>query len=136
MDASNPLSEALSPLAFNDLAAQQGRVKDRIDAAMADVLARGQYILGPQVAELEGALAKFCGATNCVACANGTDALSLVLMAEDIGAGDAVFVPSFTFVATAEAVSGRGATPVFVDIDAATYNMDAASLSRAIEAAK
>jgi dTDP-4-amino-4,6-dideoxygalactose transaminase len=136
MDASNPRSEVLSPLAFNDLAAQQDRIKDRLDAAIADVLARGQYILGPQVAELEGALAKFCGATHCVACANGTDALSLVLMAEDIGAGDAVFVPSFTFVATAEAVSGRGATPVFVDIDAATYNMDAASLERAVDAAK
>jgi UDP-2-acetamido-2-deoxy-ribo-hexuluronate aminotransferase len=135
MDASNPQSEALAPLAFNDLAAQQDRIRDRIDAAIADVLARGQYILGPQVGELEGALAKFCGATHCVACANGTDALSLVLMAEDIGAGDAVFVPSFTFVATAEAVSGRGATPVFVDIDAATYNMDAGSLTRAIDAA-
>ena len=136
MDASNPQAKALSPLAFNDLAAQQDRIKDRLDSSIADVLARGQYILGPQVAELEGALAKFCGATNCVACANGTDALSLVLMAEDIGAGDAVFVPSFTFVATAEAVSGRGATPVFVDIDATTFNMDAASLTRAIDAAK
>ena len=120
MDASNPQSEALSPLAFNDLAAQQDRIKDRLDAGIADVLAGGRYILGPQVAELEGALAKFCGAANCVGCANGTDALSLVLMAEGIGAGDAVFVPSFTFVATAEAVSGRGATPVFVDIDPAT----------------
>jgi len=136
MDASNPRSEALAPLAFNDLAAQQYRIKDRLDAAIADVLARGQYILGPQVEELEGALAKFCGATNCVACANGTDALSLVLMAEDVGPSDAVFVPSFTFVATAEAVSGRGATPVFVDIDPATYNMDADSLARAIGAAR
>ena len=136
MDASNPRSEALAPLAFNDLAAQQYRIKDRLDAAIADVLARGQYILGPQVEELEGALAKFCGATNCVACANGTDALSLVLMAEDVGPSDAVFVPSFTFVATAEAVLGRGATPVFVDIDPATYNMDADSLARAIGAAR
>ena len=136
MDASNPRREALAPLAFNDLAAQQDRIKDRLDAGIADVLAGGQYVLGPQVAELEGALAKFCGTANCVGCANGTDALSLVLMAEDIGAGDAVFVPSFTFVATAEAVSGRGATPVFVDIDPATYNMNAASLARAINAAR
>ena len=135
MDASNRPPE-VPPLAFNDLAAQQARIKDRIDAAIANVLARGQYILGPQVAELETELSQFCGATHCVTCANGTDALSLVLMAEEIGPGDAVLVPSFTFVATAEAVSSRGATPVFVDINATTYNMDAGSLARSISAAQ
>jgi dTDP-4-amino-4,6-dideoxygalactose transaminase len=124
------------PLAFNDLAAQQERIKDQIDDAFAQVLAEGQYILGPQVAALETALAKFCNAAHCVTCANGTDALSLVLMAEGVGGGDAVLVPSFTFVATAEAVSSRGASPVFVDIDETTYNMDPASLSRAIDAAR
>ena len=137
MNASNRThNQGLRPLAFIDLAAQQERIKDRLEAAVAEVLAGGQYILGPHVEALEAALTDFCGASHCVSCANGTDALSLVLMAEGIGPGDAVFVPSFTFVATAESVADRGATPVFVDIDAETFNMDPASLVRAIVAAR
>lgn len=128
--------EALEPLPFIDLAAQRERIKDRIEAAVAEVLAGGQFVLGPQVESLESALAEFCGANHCVSCASGTDALTLVLMAEGIGMGDAVFVPSFTFVATAESVALRGATPVFVDIDADTFNMNPASLARAIDAAR
>ncbi|MGH6791752.1 MAG: DegT/DnrJ/EryC1/StrS family aminotransferase [Methyloceanibacter sp.] len=137
MNASNRTTDqGLRPLAFIDLAAQQERIKARIEAAVAEVLAGGQYVLGPHVEALESALADFCGASHCVSCANGTDALSLVLMAEGVGPGDAVFVPSFTFVATAEAVADRGATPVFVDIDADSFNMNTASLERAIGAAR
>ncbi|RKF12427.1 DegT/DnrJ/EryC1/StrS aminotransferase family protein [Roseovarius spongiae] len=121
---------------FIDLAAQQARIRDRIDAAIAGVLERGQYIMGPEVAELETRLAEFCGAKHCVSCANGTDALQLALMALGVGPGDAVFAPSFTFAATAEVVPGTGATPVFVDIDRATYTMDPASLERAIAHAR
>lgn len=128
--------DAPEPLPFIDLAAQKERIKDRIEAAMSEVLASGQYVLGPHVEILESALAEFCNAAHCVSCANGTDALGLVLMAEGIGPGDAVFVPSFTFVATAESVALRGATPFFVDIDADTFNMNAPSLTRAIRAAR
>lgn len=121
---------------FIDLAAQQVRIRDRIDAAIAGVLDRGQYIMGPEVKTLETQLAGFCGAKHCIACANGTDALQLALMTLNVGVGDAVFVPSFTFAATAEVVPGLGATPVFVDINPTTYNMDPASLVRAITHAK
>ena len=123
-------------IAFIDLAAQQARLAPALKAAIDAVLADGQYILGPQVGALEKELAAFCGAAHCVTCANGTDALTLVLMAEAVGPGDAVFVPSFTFVATAEAVAGQRATPIFVDIDDDTYTMDASSLERAIAAAR
>ncbi|MGR3433947.1 MAG: DegT/DnrJ/EryC1/StrS family aminotransferase [Shimia sp.] len=141
---------------FIDLAAQQARIRDRIDAAIAGVLDEGRYIMGPQVAAFEAALAAFCGAAHCVSCANGTDALQLALMALDTEArerggrergeaggaqgglrtGDAVFVPAFTFAATAEIVPCMGATPVFVDIDPATYAMDPESLARAIAHAR
>src|SRR3990172_12846754 len=90
------------PIAFVDLKAQRARIGARIDEAVARVVAHGQFILGREVGELERALAQFCGAKHVVSCANGTDALILVLMAEDIGPGDAVFVPSFTFVARSE----------------------------------
>jgi dTDP-4-amino-4,6-dideoxygalactose transaminase len=126
----------IAPIPFVDLKAQRARLGERIDVAMQRVLAHGQFILGPEVAELEGRLAAFCGAGHCVTCANGTDALALVLMAVGIKAGDAVFVPSFTFVATAEVVVWVGATPVFVDVAPETFNMDAASLAAAIDAAK
>jgi|TARA_A100001391_G_scaffold152921_1_gene110714 dTDP-4-amino-4,6-dideoxygalactose transaminase len=119
-----------------DLAAQQERIRDRIDAAVARVLDHGKYILGPEVQELEEKLAEFTGAKHVVTCANGTDALSLVLMAEGVGPGDAVFAPSFTFVATAEIVPGTGATPVLVDVDSHTFNIDPASLEAGIEKAK
>lgn len=121
---------------FIDLAAQQARLRDRIDARIAAVLDHGAYIMGPEVAELEGKLAAFCGAKHCISCANGTDALQLVLMALGVGQGDAVLVPAFTFAATAEVVPMTGATPVFVDIDPATYNMDPASLRRAVDHAR
>jgi len=116
---------------FIDLAAQQARLRSRIDARIATVLDHGSYIMGPEVLELEEKLAAFCGAKHCVSCANGTDALQLVLIAKGIRTGDAIFVPSFTFAATAEVVPCMGATPVFVDIDPATYTMDPGSLQRA-----
>src|SRR3546814_16948580 len=116
----------MNTIAFNDLAAQQARIRDRIDRAIAGVLAHGNYILGPEVEELETQLADFCGARCCVTCANGTDALQLVLMAEGVGPGDAVFVPAFTFVATAEVVPLAGATPFFVDVRERDFNLDPA----------
>lgn len=123
-------------IAFIDLAAQQARLKPRIDAAIARVLAHGAYVMGPEVRELEARLADFCGAPLALSCANGTDALALPLMAWEIGAGDAVFCPSFTFTATAEVIPWTGATPVFVDILPDTYNIDPDHLEAAIEAVR
>lgn len=117
---------------FVDLAAQQARIKDRLDARIQAVLAHGRYIMGPEVAELEAALSEFCGARHAVTCANGTDALELSLMAVGIGQGDAVFVPSFTFASTAEVVPNTGATCWLVDVLPSTFNMDPASLERSI----
>lgn len=125
-----------SPIAFIDLAAQQRRLGERLRQAIDRVLAHGAYILGPEVAELEAQLAAFCGAAHCVACANGTDALQLAMMAEDVGQGDAVFVPAFTFVATAEVVPLTGATPLFVDVREADFNLDPASLEAGVAEAK
>lgn len=105
------------PIQFIDLAAQQQRLAPSIQAAIARVLAHGHYILGPEVKELEQKLAEFSGARNVVSCASGTDALLMVLMARGVRAGDAVFMPSFTFVSTAEVVTLLGATPVFVDVE-------------------
>jgi dTDP-4-amino-4,6-dideoxygalactose transaminase len=124
------------PLRFIDLVAQQERIKDRVDAAIQRTLAHGAYILGPEVGEFEAALAKFCGAKHAIGCSNGTDALSLALMAKEVGPGHAVFCPSFTFAATAEVVALVGATPYFVDIHEDTFNLDPKSLERAIEEAK
>ncbi len=118
---------------FIDLAAQQARLKPRLDLAMARVLAHGAYVMGPEVAEFERRLAEFCGARHGLSCANGTDALALPLLAWEIGAGDAVFCPSFTFAATPEVIPWTGATPVFVDIRPDTYTMDPASLEAAVE---
>lgn len=123
-------------IAFTDLAAQQAVIRADIDRAMARVLDAGSYILGEEVPMLERRLAAFSGASHCISCANGTDALQLVLMAEDIGPGDAVLVPAFTFVSTAEAVMERLATPVIADVNPATFNMDAGSLVRSIDAAR
>ncbi|MCH8844043.1 MAG: DegT/DnrJ/EryC1/StrS aminotransferase family protein [SAR324 cluster bacterium] len=122
------------PIPFIDLQAQRRRIETQIDSAIARVLAHGSYILGPEVAELERLLAEFAGVKHAITCSSGTDALLLPLMAWGIGPGDAVFVPAFTFVATAEAVALVGATPVFVDVLADTFNMDPASLEKAIEA--
>jgi dTDP-4-amino-4,6-dideoxygalactose transaminase len=133
------MSKAATNLAipFIDLAAQRRRLGSRIDDAIAKVLSSGQYILGPEVTELERRLAEFCGAKHAITCANGSDAIQLVLMALGIGPGDAVFVPGFTFVATAEMVAVTGATPIFVDVERSSFNMDAASLKAAIpEAAR
>ena len=119
---------------FIDLAAQQARLKPRIEAAIARVLAHGAYVMGPEVAEFEKRLAAFCGARLGLSCANGTDALSLPLMAWEIGAGDAIFCPAFTFAATPEVAPLSGAEPVFVDIRPDTYKMDPDHLEAAIEA--
>ncbi|MBN8605815.1 MAG: DegT/DnrJ/EryC1/StrS aminotransferase family protein [Caulobacterales bacterium] len=121
---------------FIDLQAQRARIADKIDAAVARVLAHGQFIFGPEVKTLEGQLAAFGGAKHCVANANGTDALVLPLWAWGVGEGDAVFCPSFTFAATAEIVPWVQATPVFVDVLPDTYNMDPASLEAAIAGVK
>lgn len=118
---------------FRDLKVQYEKLKPEIDAAIQEVLSDANFILGRQVTELEEQLADYAGVKHCVGCANGTDALTLALMAYHIGAGDAVFVPDFTYVATAGCASIIGATPVFVDIDLQTFNIDTQSLERAIE---
>jgi dTDP-4-amino-4,6-dideoxygalactose transaminase len=120
---------------FIDLAAQRRRLGKSIDEAVSKVLAHCQFINGPEVTQLEAELAAFSGAKHVVTCASGTDALLMVLMAKDVGRGDAVFCPSFTFCATGEAVALTGATPVFVDVDEATFNMDPNSLKRGIATA-
>jgi dTDP-4-amino-4,6-dideoxygalactose transaminase len=117
---------------FIDLAAQQRRIRDKIDAAIAAVLDSGAYVMGPQVREFEAQLAAFGQAGKALSCANGTDAIALPLMAWGVGAGDAVFCPSFTFAATPEVVPWVNATPVFVDVLPDTYNLDPAKLEAAI----
>lgn len=121
---------------FIDLGAQRERIRDRLRAAIDRVVDDGRYILGPEVAEFESKLADYVGVKHVIACANGTDALLLPLLASGVGPGDAVFVPSFTFAATAEVVALAKAEPVFVDIDPDTYNMDIASLEAAIDMIK
>jgi dTDP-4-amino-4,6-dideoxygalactose transaminase len=125
-----------SPIPFIDLTAQRRRLGRAVDEAIARVLSHGQYIMGPEVLELERRLAQFCGARHAISCSSGTDALQLVLMARGIGPGDAVICPSFTFCATAEVVALLGATPVFADVDAATFNLNAASVARAAATAR
>jgi UDP-2-acetamido-2-deoxy-ribo-hexuluronate aminotransferase len=117
---------------FIDLAAQQARIKDKIDAGIQRVIAHGQYILGPEVTELEEKLADYTGAKYCITCANGTDALQIAQMALGIGPGDEVITPGFTYIATAETVALLGAKPVYVDIDPRTYNLDPKLLEAAI----
>jgi UDP-2-acetamido-2-deoxy-ribo-hexuluronate aminotransferase len=131
----NQLSRAQA-IPFIDLAAQRRRIGKSIDDAVARVMAHCQFINGPEVTQLEAALAAFSGARHVVTCASGTDALLMVLMAKGVGRGDAVLCPSFTFSATGEAVALTGATPVFVDVDEASFNMDAASLKRGIATAR
>jgi len=131
----NQLSRAQA-IPFIDLAAQRRRIGKSIDDAVARVMGHCQFINGPEVTQLEAALAAFSGAKHVVTCASGTDALLMVLMAKGVGRGDAVLCPSFTFSATGEAVALTGATPVFVDVDEATFNMDAASLKRGIATAR
>lgn len=118
---------------FRDLAKQYEVLKKDIDQAMMSVAQQSRYIMGPQVKELEQQLADYVGVKHCLSCANGTDALTLALKAWAIGAGDAVFVPDFTFFSSAEVVALEGATPIFVDVCADTYNIDTKSLKKAIE---
>jgi UDP-2-acetamido-2-deoxy-ribo-hexuluronate aminotransferase len=117
---------------FIDLGAQQRRIKEAIDKNIANVLGHGQYIMGPEIRELEEKLAAYVGVKHAVGCASGTDALLMALMAYGVGPGDAIFTTPFTFVATAEVISLLGATPVFVDINPVTFNMDPAQLEQAI----
>jgi len=124
------------PVAFIDIVAQRQRLGAKIDDAVARVLTHCQFINGPEVAQLEADLAAFCGAKHVVVCASGTDALLMVLMAQGIGPGDAVICPSFTFCATGEVVVLAGATPVFVDVDEATFNISVASLKKGIATAR
>lgn len=117
---------------FIDLKAQQARLKDKIELGIQNVLTHGQYILGPEVSELEEKLAAYVGAKYCISCANGTDALQIVQMAFGIGPGDEVITPGFTYIATAETVAVLGATPVYVDVNPKTYNLDIEKLEAAI----
>ena len=126
------MSEYSAPTQFIDLAAQQKLIRPQVDLAISKVLDHGQYIMGPEVQEFEGELREFTGAKHALTCANGTDALTLVLMAWGVGPGDAVFVPSFTYVATAEAPAQMGATPFFVDVLEDTFNIDPKSFKQAI----
>jgi dTDP-4-amino-4,6-dideoxygalactose transaminase len=124
------------PIPFIDIAAQRRRLGHSVDDAVSRVLNHSQFINGPEVAELEAALTAFCGAKHAVTCASGTDALIMVLMAKGVGPGDAILCPSFTFCATGEAVALTAATPVFVDVDDETFNIDVASLKRGVATAK
>ena len=126
-------SKVGSKMQFIDLHAQYLQLKEDIDANIKKVLNHGKYIMGPEVLELEQQLAEYVGVKHCITCGNGTDALQMVLMAWDIKEGDAVFVPSFTFMSTAEVVSLVGATPIFTDIDLRTFNMCADSLEEQIK---
>lgn len=121
---------------FIDLVTQQKRIRPQIEAAMVRILDHGAYIMGPEIYELEAQLSAFCGAQHTLSCSNGTDALALVLRAKNVGPGDAIFVPSFTFAATAEVVAWMGATVVFIDVLPDTFNMDPMSLEKGIERAK
>ena len=125
-----------APIPFIDIAAQRKRLGKSIDDAVAKVLTHCQFIMGPEVRQLEADLSAFCGARHAVSCSNGTDALIMAMMAIGTAPGDAVFCPSFTFCATAESVVCVGASPVFVDVEEKTFNMDLASLERAITDAK
>lgn len=121
---------------FRDLQAQYLKLKDEIDTNIKATIESCKFISGPAVKQLEGELAEYAGVKHCVTCANGTDALELVLRAWGIGPGDGVFVPTFTFMSTAEVVATVGATPIFVDIDACTFNLDPVSLEAKIAQAK
>ena len=118
------------PIAFFDMKAQQSLIRAEIDAGIARILDHGRFIQGPEVDALEERLAAFCGARHAVGVSSGTDALQIAMMAEGIGPGDAVFLPAFTYTATAEVPLVLGATPIFVDVDPGSYNIDLADLER------
>jgi len=121
---------------FVDLAAQQKRIRNKIESNISAVLDHGKYIMGPEIKQLEERLAEYVGVKHAIGCASGTDALLMALMACQVGPGDAIFTSPFTFIATAEVISLLGATPVFVDIDPQTYNIDPVKLDLALEAVK
>jgi UDP-2-acetamido-2-deoxy-ribo-hexuluronate aminotransferase len=127
------MSDSPRAIPFLDLKAQQARIAADLRRRIDTVLEHCQFILGPEVRELEAELAKFCGAAHCVSVSSGTDALQIALMAEDIGRGDAVFLPAFTYTATAEVPLLLGATPVFVDVDPRSFQIDTAHLAQRIE---
>ena len=124
----------MTPIPFLDLKAQQARIEPELRRRLEAVLQHCQFVLGPEVAELEQRLAAYCGAAHCVTVSSGTDALMIAMMAEGIGSGDAVFLPAFTYTATAEVPLLLGATPVFVDVDPRTFQIDPAHLSARIAA--
>tara|TARA_B100000902_G_C27322441_1_gene925646 strand:- start:5504 stop:6634 length:1131 start_codon:yes stop_codon:yes gene_type:complete len=126
------MSEYSAPTQFIDLAAQQKLIRSQLEVAIKKVLDHGQYIMGPEVKEFENQLCEFTRAKHALTCANGTDALAIVLMAWGVGQGDAIFVPSFTYVASAEAPAQLGATPFFVDVHEDTFNLDPDSFKQAI----
>ena len=117
---------------FIDLKAQQKKILPALEERIQRVLAHGQYIMGPEVQELEERLAAYVGVKHAISCSSGTDALLMPLMAHGVGPGDAIFTTPFTFIATAEVILLLGATPVFVDIDPKTFNIDPAALEEAI----
>ena len=121
---------------FIDLQAQRKRIKNEINKGIQNVLEHGGFIMGPEVKQFESELANFGNAKHAISCANGTDALHIALLSWGIGPGDAVFCPSFTYCATAESIVNVGATPIFIDIDRATYNIDSTSLINAINEVK
>lgn len=124
------------PIAFIDLKAQSNILGDKIEQVLSKIVSGCNFIMGEEVTILEKRLADYCGVKHCLSCSSGTDALILALMAKGIGAGDAVLVPSFTFVATAEAVVLVGATPIFVDVQADTFNIDPLDLKKAVKIAQ
>ena len=127
----------MEPIQFIDLKAQQAHIGvDKINSKINDILGHGRYIMGPEITELEEKLSAFAGTKHTLSCSNGSDAILLALLALEIGPGDAVFVPSFTFAATGEMVALSGATPVFVDVLPDTMNMDPENLKQAIKEVK
>src|SRR5918998_3295986 len=117
---------------FIDLAAQRRRLGKAVEDAVLKVVDHCGFVMGPEIGALEADLAAFCGARHVISCANGTDALGLILMAKGVGPGDAVLCPSFTFAATAEVVAWLGATPVFVDVREDTFNLDVRSVEAGV----
>ena len=134
--ASGGAPSGRAPLPLIDLEAQQRRIRPAVDRAIARVLDHGQYIMGPEVRELERQLAAFTGARRALSCSSGTDALLMAMMARDVGPGDAVLCPGFTYTATPETIALLGATPVFVDVDERTFNIDPAKLEQGLDAAR
>ena len=121
---------------FINLKSQQNKIRDNIEGKIKNVLDHGQFIMGPEVFELEDLLAKEVGVKHCVSCSSGTDALLILLLANNIGVGDAILTTPFTYIATSEAISLSGATPVFVDINKDTFNIDPFKIEKAMALAK